>query len=77
MQQMDWIKPTLNNADEIWLQRDDKNNGYYAYFKAFKGENKGGFSVIEIKQGQIRTFFEPDRESYFNKNRKGELIYKK
>ena len=77
MQKMDWITPTIQKADEIWLQQDTKNRKYFVYFKAFKDAEKGGFSVVEIKQGEIRTFYEPDKQSYFDKNRKGELIYRK
>lgn len=72
LERLDWIKPTIQNPDEVWLQKDTSTNlQFYIYIKAFKGENLGGFTVVEIDQGQIRTFFEPNRESYFDKNRKG------
>ncbi len=75
LERLNWIKPTLNNADEIWLQTDGKRH-FYTYFKAFKGQ-VGGLSCVTLKNGRISTFFEPDNIPYINRNRKGFLIYKK
>jgi hypothetical protein len=75
---LDWIKPTLKETDEIWLTTDKNQNHWLYYFKAFKETDKGGFSVVEIdNKGQIRTFYEPKNDNYFNNNRNGVLLYKK
>ena len=77
LEMLDYIHPTIKNADEIWLQENSKGEEYFVYFKAFKNKEKGGFACARVEKGKVVTFFEPDKESYFDKNRFGELIYKK
>ena len=72
-----FIHPTIKNADEIWLQENSKGKKYFVYFKAFKDNKKGGFACARVEEGKVVTFFEPDKENYFDTNRFGELIYKK
>lgn len=75
LERMDWLKPIIEDADEIWGQ-SRKNANYQTYIKAFK-DTKGGFGVINMKNGLINTYFEADSFSYVDSHRNGILLYSK